>query len=103
MELDGSVINIATRNRMYSRALTSARHISRSIKGSLRHINHLKNMSRKLARNNSDKGLDNFYKTMKRIEGLQKTVLKKEVDLEKELRRKNSILRGGQTRRKNRA
>jgi hypothetical protein len=69
-------------------------------------LNGLSRTARKVALNNTTNGLDKFYQITKKIQRIEESIMKKEVNLMEKITRsakRNSPLRGGQTRRKNRA
>jgi len=86
--------------------LSTARKLRGSILRSFKRLNGLSRTARKVALNNTNNGLYKFYKLTQRIKGVEESIMKKEVNLMKKITRsakRNSPLRGGQTRRKNRA
>jgi len=86
--------------------LSTARQLRRSIMRSFKRLNGISRTARKVALNNTNNGLDKFYKLTQKIKGIEESILKKEVNLMEKITRsakRNSPLRGGQTRRKNRA
>jgi len=86
--------------------LSTARKLRRSIMRSFGRLNGLSRTARKVALNNTTNGLDKFYQITKKIQRIEESIMKKEVNLMEKITRsakRNSPLRGGQTRRKNRA